>query len=304
MPTRARFSWLIAAAAFAASAAASTWLLVEFRGKNARAADPDQCIRVKYDQQNQPLALETAVLSFVPSTSTDDRGLQVDLVGAVHIADKGYYDDLNRRFEGYDAVLYEMVADDNVKIPKNAGEESHSLLSTLQIALKNLLDLEFQLSGIDYTKTNLVHADFTPEQFSRSMAARGENVWSMIMQMLRAAASQEGGFGKSSDADLIMALFDRHRALKLKRIFAEQFAALDGFSAAFSGPEGSTLVTERNKAALEVLKMEIAAGHKRIAIFYGAAHMPDMSQRLVADFHLKLASITWLEAWNLRSAAK
>ena len=32
----------------------------------------------------------------------------VDLVAAVHIAEKSYYEQLNREFEGYDAVLYEL----------------------------------------------------------------------------------------------------------------------------------------------------------------------------------------------------
>ncbi len=37
------------------------------------------------------------------------NGLEVDLIGAIHIADKSYYDTLNESFKGYDALLYEMV---------------------------------------------------------------------------------------------------------------------------------------------------------------------------------------------------
>ena len=75
---------------------------------------------------------------------------------------------------------------------------------------------------------------------------------------------------------------------------------MDLIVTAFNGPDGSTLITERNKAALKVLAKEIDAGKKKIAIFYGGGHMPDMEPRAIADFHLKRDRQQWLEAWNLR----
>ncbi len=74
--------------------------------------------------------------------------------------------------------------------------------------------------------------------------------------------------------------------------------------AALEGPEGSTLITERNKKALEVLGKKIDSGAKRLAIFYGAGHMPDMSQRLESDFGLQRKDEQWLTAWDLRSKSK
>jgi hypothetical protein len=49
-----------------------------------------------------------------------------------------------------------------------------------------------------------------------------------------------------------------------------------------------------------VLAKEIDAGKKKIAIFYGGGHMPDMEPRVISDFHMKRDSQQWLEAWNLR----
>ena len=63
-------------------------------------------IRLRCDENEQPLALETAIVRFRDKS----QGLTVDLVGAIHIADKAYYDALNRRFKTYEAVLYELVA--------------------------------------------------------------------------------------------------------------------------------------------------------------------------------------------------
>ena len=68
----------------------------------------------------------------------------------------------------------------------------------------------------------------------------------------------------------------------------------------FSGPEGSTLITERNKRALEVLRKQQAAGKHKLGVFYGAGHLSDMHKRLVEEFGLKPIGIVWLEAWDLR----
>jgi hypothetical protein len=74
-------------------------------------------------------------------------------------------------------------------------------------------------------------------------------------------------------------------------------------TAAFGGEEGSTLITDRNAAALDVLGDEIAKGRRRIAIFYGAAHMDDFDERLREDFGLQPSEPEWLEAWDLRTPA-
>jgi len=52
-----------------------------------------------------------------------------------------------------------------------------------------------------------------------------------------------------------------------------------------------------------VLREQMARGRKRIAIFYGAAHMEDFDRRLRADFGLQPREAVWLEAWDLREPA-
>jgi hypothetical protein len=141
----------------------------------------------------------------------------------------------------------------------------------------------------------------SPEQFSKSMENKGESFWTIFSRLMAAGMAQQAANpGQSTDLDLLTALFDRDRALKLKRVMADQFTNMDVMMEALNGPDGSTLITERNKAALAVLKKEIEGGHKKIAIFYGGGHMADMQERLVKEFDLKPSSEEWLEAWNLR----
>jgi hypothetical protein len=93
------------------------------------------------------------------------------------------------------------------------------------------------------------------------------------------------------------------RQVKLRRIMAEQFTDMEVLTAAFGGEQGSTLITDRNAAAVDVLRKEIGKGRRRIAIFYGAAHMDDFDRRLRADFGLQPRETVWLEAWDLREPA-
>jgi hypothetical protein len=173
--------------------------------------------------------------------------------------------------------------------------------------MKDMLALEHQLQLIDYTKGNMVHADMSPDDFAKSMADRNESFFTMFFRMMGQAMAQQSlqqGKSKTNDFDMLAALFDRNRSLALKRIMAEQFETMDGAMSALEGPEGSTIITERNKVALKVLGEQIAAGKKRIAVFYGAGHLNDMEKRLIADFGLKRSGEQWVNAWNLRPAAK
>ena len=61
-------------------------------------------LRIRRDDKGEPVALETSVVRYVPADDTRP-GLSVALIGAVHVGDKGYYDELTKAFTSYDAVL-------------------------------------------------------------------------------------------------------------------------------------------------------------------------------------------------------
>ena len=69
------------------------------------------------------------------------------------------------------------------------------------------------------------------------------------------------------------------------------------------GPDGSTLVSERNKVALKVLGQQIARGKRTLAVLYGAGHMPDLARRLRAEYGLTPIETRWLVAWSLTGKA-
>jgi hypothetical protein len=261
----------------------------------------DQFMRVRKNGQGQPLSMDTAIISYVTADGSKPD-VQVDLVGAIHVGDKAYYDELNKLFEAYDAVLYELVAPEGTRIPKEGrqGGGSGHPVGLMQDGLMSLLGLDHQLDCIDYTKANFVHADMSPDEFAKTMADRGESFMQMFFRLMGAGMAQQGQAG-TSDAALLMALFasPAERRHRLKVEFAKQMGSLEGQMEAINGENGSTIITERNKKAFAVLDRELKAGKKKVAVFYGAGHLPDMEERLLKDFGMKRSGQKWLTAWSL-----
>ena len=273
------------------------------------AAEEVGFLRLSRDDAGAPVSLDTSIVRYRETPAAAARAsrrtpVEVDLVGAVHLGGKPYYDTLDRVFRGYDAVLYELVAPDNARVPK-PGRKPAGAIGSAQQGLTKMLGLEFQLEQIDYSAKNFIHADLSPKEFEAAMAKRGESWWSMFFKLMKeGSARAERGAGKGGAdvgfGDLFGLLFGNDREVRLRRIMAEQFTDMEVLTAAFGGEEGSSLITDRNAAALDVLRDQIARGRQRIAIFYGAAHMDDFDDRLRKDFSMEPFETDWLEAWDLR----
>ncbi len=245
---------------------------------------------------------EAMQMPIVRYAYANGRPGHVDLIGAVHVGDAAYYAELNERFKNYDVVLFEMVMPENSEIPKNQKLGQQSPVSMLHNTLKSILGLTFQLDEVDYSASNFVHADMTPKEMDQSMANKGESWLSMIIKLWRAGLVQQlTGKSHMSDGDLLMALLSGDTRTHLKRMMAKELMNMDETLLAIEGQEGSTLITERNKKALEVLEREqMNPANQKIAIFYGAGHLKDMGQRLIDQFAMVPISVEWVDAWRIK----
>lgn len=267
----------------------------------------DTFLRVQKDSTGNARSMDTAIVRYeIPARKGAHGSAMVDLVAVVHVGERDYYAELNRRFQSYDAVLYELIAPEDSPLPPKpvpGAVPEKSVLSQIQGGIKDLLGLEFQLDGIDYRRPNMVHADLSPESFLESMRERGESVWTIAARLLlQGIADQQRNQDPVKDLRLIAVLLkgtQRERQVEFRRYLAENFNQLDEFVERLEGPKGSTIIAARNEKALEVLDKQLARGKKRIAIFYGAAHMPDMERRLKERFHAVPKDTQWLEAWSL-----
>jgi len=247
-----------------------------------------------------PISYDTAIVRF-----TDERNnIIVDLVGVIHIGDQEYYEELNEIFKRYDAVLYELVAEQDTRPDRNrVSNEPQSALSALQSGMGNALALEHQLHHIDYHAPNMVHADLSPAEFARRAVERNDLFQAFYRAMVL-------GIQKSSDPEaqrnelrmqgrLLASFFVSDPSLSLRRVLAEEMMNQLDEAGWVIGGDASAIITDRNEAALDVLREKIAAGKKKIAIFYGAAHLPEFAKSLERDFQMTKTGVEWVIAWDL-----
>jgi len=261
-------------------------------------ADSDTVfVRVATDDDERPRALQ---LSIVTYESRDQRDiLSVDLVSAIHIGDASYYAELNERFRIYDTLLYELVA------PQDAAasgglEKRKGILSTTQVGMTKLLDLSFQLDEINYDRANFVHADLSPDELRQSMADRGESLyvyfWRIFFATLDEYAKDPLGL---RDMKMLSTMVASGQDDSLKTMIAYEMTNIDQVQDILGEDSGSAVIGARNQRAVDVLKREIDAGSRRIGIFYGVAHMPDLEERLFDQLGLRYVSTDWVDAWQL-----
>jgi hypothetical protein len=242
-------------------------------------------------------SLQTADVTF-----RNAAGVEVHLIGAIHIAEPSYYKSLNNDFQSYDAVLYELVMPRDSAPPAPGDPPSDSTVSQVQRLMTSVLDLQFQLDGINYTATNFVHADLDRETFDKMQADRGESMESIIMRQVYNAMQKPSDAADADPTQQLheaIALFTRPDGQRqLKVALAQELGSPDADIQSLLGPGPTVLVTERNKAAFAVLQQQIAAGKKKLAIFSGAAHMSDRSDRLTALGFVPVHT-QWRVAWDL-----
>ena len=122
--------------------------------------------------------LQTGIVTYENSA-----GVTVDLIAVIHMADKPYYKNLERSFEAYDALLYEITK------PKGEGIDSPKLrnhpLRRMMRMQTRMMGLAGQMETIDYTKPNFVHADLDLETFQRLCKEKGDSIMGTMMKSQR-----------------------------------------------------------------------------------------------------------------------
>jgi hypothetical protein len=267
-----------------------------------RAEEKEAAEHMRFVEDDDGAArLETVVVKM-----TGPSGVQVDLVGAVHVADAAYFEGLNERFKGYDAVLYELVGSPEKGKPLGnravANDARLGWIGTLQQKMKEALKLEGQLEKIDYTAANFVHADMGMEEFQKTQETKQETflgLWLKAMAAQQSVGSSEAaGNDLASVMVLMQILMKKDGADDLKRLIGREFDQVESIMSGLEAGGGTVIIGERNRVALEVMAAQIAVGKKRLAIFYGAGHFPDMQKRLEA-MGFKKSGEEWLAAWSV-----
>ena len=249
---------------------------------------------IRIEENDQVARLQTSI------TRYEKGGVTVDLIGAVHIADKEYYEALNKSFGKYDVLLFEMVGGENINQEEAAdpGEErggdlQTNLLRGMVEGMSRFLKLSSQVQMIDYSAKNFVHADLTAKQFAKKQEAKGESLLSFALSAAQQA--QNEGVEQPNPAKLFAALLSGDsNSLKLEMM--KNLGNGDDQITALAGD--NVIIGDRNAKCIKVLRKQVKKGSKVIGIFYGAAHNPDLEARLLKMGYSKGAQ-EWLTAWDV-----
>jgi hypothetical protein len=270
---------------------------------------PPQMMRLQGLEKDAAGVLEVPLVRYEGSDSRA-KGVTLDYIGAVHIGDEAYYRDLNRRFKEYEGVLYELVADPT-RIKQLNSQTASSGLGWFQKRLSELMGLSFQLEFVDYQAPNFIHADLSPAQLRAAMDARGESLLALLGKMLTVSIDpsfQRRAKELEHTADslkginpllILLRCATAHEQLKIKRFMARGMLESESLIKMMEGDQGLALIHDRNKAVVEVVRREISAGKKRLAIFYGAGHLADLHKRLTTELGFGIKKVEWLPAWTI-----
>jgi hypothetical protein len=253
---------------------------------------------IRVDRGAKHVHLQTGI------TTYSKNGVSVDLIGAIHIADAKYYTLLNKEFKNYDALLFEMIGGEQMKNGKveagknDAKDPMIAMLGNIHGMMGKLLKLQGQKDGIDYTAKNFVHADLSLKEFEKLQQEKGESILGFALE--NAQNMEKNGAAKQPDMQKLLTAFLSGNANGLK---LELVDTLGGAADQMAGMMGqSVIIGDRNKACLKVLGQQKKLGKNKLGIFYGAAHFPDMEERMLKMGYKKTAH-RWLTAWDLSKPA-
>lgn len=250
---------------------------------------------VKVKETDTVAKLQTAVVAY------EKDGKRVELIGAIHLADRRYYEFLNKYFKNYDVLLFEMVGGERLgggekpEIEDDEAADKENPLDGLRevyASMEKALGLVGQGAVIDYTAKNFVHADLTMKEFEALQKERGESLMGFMIEM---GIKAERPKHEPNSLRLMRGILSgRSDLVKLEMMQTmtegdEQIHSLAG---------DNVIISDRNKRCMEVMDKELAAGREKLGIFYGAAHFPDMHKRMEERGFQKV-STKWLTAWQV-----
>lgn len=223
------------------------------------------------------------------------RGITVDLYGVVHMADRAYFQQVQRDLNRYDVVLYE-----GVKRGTEPNVETKGL-NLIQQGMAKILDLEFQMKEIDYSGPNMVHADIDLETLQEKLGDQQLSPLDGLFtpEQIRMVEPLIKTLGDFLDSWLES---NQEMRVQLKSQFAEQLSSSD-IEAQLPPDMKKAIIDDRNDIVMNALGETLRDPTKRrIAIFYGAGHNPDFARRMLAA-GWERGEKTWKTAWRIGRGA-
>lgn len=239
----------------------------------------------RLQESSTEVALQIAVRTYVAEEPAPD----VVVVSSVHVADAGYYAELERHLDACEVVICEGVA------PRAEGWDEPDGPGLEEVAAA--LGLAFQSTAIDHEQEGWRNADLTSDELHAQLIDAGaEPEWADRL----VGRGPAPGLGEllerleTSDPRLLA-----HTRLSILEMLAREGPGLDEqhrdlFEDVIIGARDAVAIEE-----LQVVRAQEPAGP--VCLLYGAAHAADLDRKL-AEVGYEGTGETWLTAMTVRYA--
>lgn len=266
-------------------------------------------------EQTKPgiYALQIAVRDYVP---LDGQGPRLRLVGAVHIASRSFYTDVQSVLDQADCVLFEGVSEAPGDFKRDPAVRKKDHLYT---KIADALGLITQFEGIDYRRDHFVNADLSPAQMKAlleaDIAKGGEDAVAAKAakeQFANLSKMMKGGGAGMSGVMVNLVLGFVGQSPKLRATLLLTLASVDpsaeqSFGQAGKGAArlGRLILDDRNVAVLKAMQEKIGEldADKTVAVFYGAAHLRGLEDALIRRLGYIPANTRWMTAFEVDASA-
>lgn len=267
------------------------------------AAEPESFVR-STELPEKLSAIQTRTAEYRP---TNGAGPSIVLVGAAHLGTAEYYAALQQKLDACSVVLFEGVG---VGEALKRGPGALKREMGLQKQLGDALGLVFQLNAIDYRRPHFINSDLEPDAVANQIQERAasapggksEETFNSLMEAL-----QGTGKGAEMIQPLLALLGSSDQTRETARLlFIEILGRAGEFLGLAKGasPEMRDLfdviLTERNEIVVRDLRAQLGTvgADKSVAVFYGAAHLPEIAERITKDLHYAPVSEKWDTAFT------
>lgn len=205
---------------------------------------------------------------------------------------------------GADGKLGGEGADADLEMSHETASETPGLLpeeDNLQAQLASALGLQFQLDAIDYGRPGWRCSDMTVVQLEKALQDKGVD-FGPISGALAGTSWPAKLVGfilklvQTMDVWMQGAISDTLKVVLIE-MFSDETILEQGLQQFGAGFE-EVIVGQRNQIVIDQLRTirELEPKVESVAVFYGAAHMRDMADRLTSQLGYQASEQTWITA--------
>lgn len=164
----------------------------------------------------------------------------------------------------------------------------------IQQKMATALDLQFQMTGINYDRANWVNSDMSMEALATRMKSQGQSI-EPLMKMMDGSSPMAGLAG----VFLGMIKSNPRMQTMVKMMLVNTLGAADDAMGNMPGNMGTffkVIVEDRNQVVMHDLQKIVKdqPNLKSIGVFYGAGHLPGMDKDMLA-LGYERGPVTWFK---------